>query len=725
MSRMVVAVLLAVASGAAGAPIAAQQPAPVYPAVALPGGITSSFLVAGDMNGDGLPDLVHAQKFFGTIAVQLSRESGGFAPEVVSASITYPGTLVLGDADVDGRLDVFVIDSIFLGGRTYLQFGDGQGGLGPPHDVLLGPYVAPVLADVDGDGLPDLVGRSASADAVQVRLAIAPGRFGKTVLHPAGGEPGGVEVADFDGDGLLDFVVCLPMAKAVAVLPGLGDADFGPPAIWPAGVAVSGLEVGEVTGDGVLDVVAIAIPGYPLSSMLVVLAGDGSGGLSTPVTIYSVSGDPQLHDLEGDGDLDVILPGSASVHLNDGVGGFGPVKSHSGGLIGATWGLADIDQDGLIDAVSNAGPSLVAPGARVVLWGDGEGGFETLHKVAGDIPAASIALGDFSGDGALDVATCHSATEKTAAVSFGDGQGSFGPAQTVLLEGTPQSVTAGDLNGDGFDDLVGCRTGALGGKVVVALADGAGSFLPGFKLGVGGGPRASRLLDVDGDADLDIVATVSNVDTVAVLRGDGAGAFAPQVSFAAGPRPLQLAHGDLDGDGNQDLVVLNTEPGLFGFSVLLGDGAGAFAPPATTPLAGEPQWASLGDAGGDGVLDLALVENGQLASIRQGDGSGGFATPGFVATWPSLRQLELADVNADGHADLLALLASWHRRVELRLGDGAGGFLPLFEHRLGVDDVSCFALGALDGQGEPDVVVAVETGSGSVRLCVLENLTGR
>ena len=138
---------------------------------------------------------------------------------------------------------------------------------------------------------------------------------------------------------------------------------------------------------------------------------------------------------------------------------------------------------------------------------------------------------------------------------LGDGAGSFAAPLNFAVGDAPVSVAVGDFTGDGDLDLA--TANAFADEVSVLIGDGAGSFAAPSNFAAGGGPQSVAVGDFDGDGDLDLAVADFFVDGVSVLAGDGLGGFAAPATFAVGDAPVSVAVGDLDGDGDGDLAVAN------------------------------------------------------------------------------------------------------------------------------------------------------------------------
>jgi hypothetical protein len=186
--------------------------------------------------------------------------------------------------------------------------------------------------------------------------------------------------------------------------------------------------------------------------------------------------------------------------------------------------------------------------------------------------------------------------------------------------------------------------------------------------------------------------------------------FAPAVGgpLAAGERPTKVVSADFDQDGRADLAVADQQGDRV--SVLIGDGAGGFAPATTTPVGDGPQDAAVGDVNGDGRPDLAVAgHNAKSVDVLLGDGHGGFTTaPGSpFATGPCTSSTLVADLNSDGFADVATANACGPATVTTLLGDGTGSFTPAPGFSIGAGAAPWgVAVADFDADGRRDLAVA-------------------
>jgi hypothetical protein len=393
--------------------------------------------------------------------------------------------------------------------------------------------------------------------------------------------------------------------------------SFLAPVSYPVDAYPSAVAVGDFNGDGKLDLVTANYGHYGVSDVSVLL-GNGDGTFQ-PARNFATGTLPvvpsvAVGDFNGDGKLDIVATNgsSVSVLLGNGDGTFQPAQTYGlpdeGGLVQTPLSLAvgDLNGDGKLDLVVTGttqylGYGSAPPGANYVnvLLGNGDGTFtdaSTVQVPGGALPEA-VALGDFKGDGKLDVVT---AATNGVDVLLNNGNGTLAPPTAFATDGTPGSVAVGDFNGDGKLDLVtGNYTTGVGASISELLGNGDGTFQPSRKLA--SGDDLAEAADFNHDGKLDILTMpASNPNgIVSVLLGNGDGAFQSPLNYAAGPSPYAVAVGDFNGDGFPDLAVANN-PGSGGastVSVLL-NAADWSAPQASSfAISGFPSPVTAGSAG--------------------------------------------------------------------------------------------------------------------------------
>jgi hypothetical protein len=375
-------------------------------------------------------------------------------------------------------------------------------------------------------------------------------------------------------------------------------------------------------------------------------------------------------------------------------------------------------------AVADFGSLLGGGGGVSVLLGNGDGTFQTARTYgAGDNPW-SLVVGDFRGNGILDLAVADAALlNGTAGVSvlLGNGDGSFQVAHHFNAGRYPRSLAVGDFLHNGILDLVVANQGSFpnyrDSSVSILLGNGDGTFAPPIDYPLGSQLSSVAVADLSGNRILDLVVTKYGGNAVSVLMGNGDGTFQAARDFAAGPNPYAVAVGAFRGDGIPDLVVTNyngngSTDGLV--SVLLGNGDGTFQAPISSPAGYHPTAVAVGDFTHNGILDFAYVHDASLYSfathfsgsvdVRLGNGDGSFRPGGSFVHGIGSQGFAVADLRADGQLDV-AVANLIDNTVSVLLGNSDGSFQAAASlgARSVVDPV---AVADLTGNGIRDIVVA-------------------
>ncbi len=290
------------------------------------------------------------------------------------------------------------------------------------------------------------------------------------------------------------------------------------------------------------------------------------------------------------------------------------------------------------------------------------------------------------------------------------------PVRQYATGGGSNFAAFGDLNGDGYADAVATSTNAAVGVLLGSPTGlGAPTLVPAAPY-----PSAIEIVDLDGDGALDL-AVSGWPDRLELLVGDGAGGFAPLQSVTVGTGAGGIASGDVNNDGLVDLAVANRDSD--DVSILLGQGSGFVGVAPKVPVGDHPSAILLEDLNLDGDLDLVT---GHVLSndvwFRAGDGQGGFLGP--VANGPipgvGVRALAAGDVDSDGAPDLV--VGSSSGPVSYLLGNGQGGIGPPSPVGV-VGRCEGVLLADVTGDANPDVV-ATDFLSGEVVLFVGDGAGG-
>ncbi|MBA3557315.1 MAG: VCBS repeat-containing protein [Gemmatimonadaceae bacterium] len=337
----------------------------------------------------------------------------------------------------------------------------------------------------------------------------------------------------------------------------LGASCSGPPATLPSsdivsydvGVRPREVAIADLDGDGRLDVV-VANSG---DSSLTLLLGIGDGRLrrsAAPVSAGLEPADVDAADIDKDGDVDLIVANHETsritVLLNDGKARFAPAagspvetgaRPHVHGLA-----MGDFDGDGWVDvAVESADTKEVR-----VLRG-GAGGFGAVTAIsAGTMPYSRLGSADVSGDGRADVLVPGHGDNTVRAIQR-QGASLALSAWTIRTTAKPWMVVGDDVNGDKRTDIVVAETDAV--SIWLSGRDGFVAA-PGSPYNIVGATEVATG-DIDGDGVTEVVVGPWDGDEITVFTGK----TLAMRKLRACERPVGLAIADLDGDRRGEIVA--------------------------------------------------------------------------------------------------------------------------------------------------------------------------
>ncbi|RYZ07381.1 MAG: hypothetical protein EOO73_12045 [Myxococcales bacterium] len=585
---------------------------------------------------------------------------------------------LVADLNSDGHVDVLVAST--AGSSLTVHLGDGAGSLAEPERIETLPSpVATAVADVDLDGFPEVVVAGAGGLMIHrgeqggfdsARLAIQQGAtwVDRDLLA--------LYVGNIAGDEYPEIVVLAAHAGGAElwVIPGvLQPSQRIPTLLHSSASAMSRLQVTDLNADGSLDIAVWGATGD-------VLWGSPSGAW-TPEPGF------------------IALPSRKETPLR----------------------FADLNGDGRPDMLSaeavGQGTLFYGYYLRTRLWTGAS--FELLAY--DDAPFTSsediqLELGDWSDDGVTDLWLREEQTSSLAAYE-GRGDGSFRRGESSNIPAGGGGIATGDLDEDGVPDLAALHRSVAALTTHHGLAEGA---FESYALQL---PEATYLrgarVHFYSDVTTPLVMVIGGLDLdtgrFRVLKYDGTGALVEQQQIPL-YRPESIQLQDLDGDGQPDALI-SMERGLYWLryagdgrfaepelisgvrgprNVVVGDADGdgeadIFVPESGSPTATlhmlsrtgkEREWAEMqkwkasylwkvvgADFSGDGLLDLALLDQGTLTVLVGVSGS----TP-RLATKLTLPEdahgLQVADLNGDGVAEILS--GDWRGYTAYRLSpDGS------------------------------------------------------
>ena len=765
----------------------------------------------GDIDGDGKPDLAVVNQGSNTVSIYRntsssgSISSGSFAAKVDFTTGTFPYSVAIGDIDGDGKPDLVVANrgsnTVSIYRNTSSSGSISSSSFSAKVDFTTGASPFSVaIGDIDGDGKPDLAVANLGSNTISVFRntsssgSISSSSFSANVDFATGINPYSVAIGDIDGDGKPDLVVTNLTSNTVSVFRNtsssgsITSSSFAVNVDFATGLSPISLAIGDIDGDGKLD---LAVANNDDNKVSVFRNTSSSGSITsssfaakvdftTGLGPYSVT----IGDLDGDGKPDLAVPygGGNTVSIYRNTSSSGSIASSSfAASVDFTTGsspfsvaIGDLDGDGKPDlALSNYGdntvsvlrnnpvlpptitsftPTSAKPGDAVTITGTGFNTTTTNNIVFFGATKATVTAAtttsltvtvptgaSFDYITELNTGTglaCASTTKFTPVFSPNKssiGTNDFSTNVDLTSGNSSYSVAIGDVDGDGKADIAvanfGSNTVSVYRNTSSSGSISSGSFAAKVDFTTGTNPIHLVMSDLDGDGKLDLAIANYGANTVSILRNTSSsgsissGSFSAKVDFTTGTNPYSVAIGDIDGDGKPDLAVANggsNKVSIFRNTASSGSiNSSSFAAKVDFTTGNNPFSVAIGDLDGDGKPDLAVVNNtsNTVSVFRNTASSGSITSSSFAAkvdftTATFTRSVAIGDLDGDGKLDLVinsitnnvvSVLrntstsgsissSSFAAKVDFSTGSGSSPYLV--------------AIADLDGDGKADLTTA-------------------
>ncbi len=706
-------------------------------------------VAVADLNGDAKLDLVVAEPDSQTVGVLFGNGDGTFQPEVEISLPVVPLAVAIADLNGDGHPDLLVGVAATEAHLNYFAalLNNGSGQFGSP---IYAPNPTPnqfvdadefSVADVNGDGIPDVLvtGANAEGTVVQMYLGQGNGTFTAGELVDESNALRDVTNAvlvDVNGDGCAD-VVDVDTIALVHIFPGdcKGDFDQTNFQVYGVGDIGFGLAVADLNGDGRPDIIVGGVQGGPgggfgteTGDTVTVRFSTGNGDFG-PAQVYR--GDPGMFalmvaDLHGNGHPDVITANqdanTTTVYLNNGSGNFGPPQGGYDGFEEGTptsptnapdsrFVVADINGDGKPDLVLiEFGDGFGGDVNLAVMLNQGNGQFSTPILSAALGPITALNVGDFvfadfrktgQPDFLAEVFAATDASSPKLVYAQNTGNGQFGTPVSIPF--TTQgdlglgAIGVGDFNKDGnLDFAVTTATGPTGtpDQLTVYLGHGDGTFTQSYQVNFGSEfgnispwPQGLWVGDANGDGKQDVYVWLydntfgpgapGGRDLFQFL-GNGDGTFQESRDVLQNLSAMTMV--DLNHDGRPDVIDIEST------STLIAEGEPGAAAPQVKVYLGQAN-------GSFGAPTTYMPYSGTFATFTGNNvtNTGGFAT-------------YFGDFNGDGNPDVAVFqsdsVSGGPSYVQFLMGNADGTFTPTYDvFSIGIQELPDLTAPNLLGDG--------------------------
>jgi hypothetical protein len=375
-------------------------------------GLTS--VAIGDFNNDGCLDVAVANTWTNTVGILLGNGNGIFSNQTTYSTITrsLPFSIAVGDFDKDSRLDIVVANK--GADNIGVFFGYGNGTFAKQvifSTVRASQPTSVVVGDFNNDGRLDIAVANSLSGSVGVLLGYVNGIFFSQNTYFTGYHASSVfvVVGDFNNDSRLDIAVCNQGSYNIGIFFGYTDESFLSLPSYSTGIASrpTYVAVEDFNNDTRLDIV---VANYGTNNVMILL-GSGYGTFTSEMT-YATGNNSQpcwvaIGDLNNDSRLDIVIANSGSdnvgVLLGYGNGTFSSQISYSTGIKSqpSSVTIGDFNNDTRLDlAVANYGSNIVG-----LLFDYGNGSFASQIRFSAGFDSRPLALasGDVNNDNVSDI----------------------------------------------------------------------------------------------------------------------------------------------------------------------------------------------------------------------------------------------------------------------------------------------------------------------------------
>ena len=586
-----------------------------------------------------------------------------------------------------------------------------------------------VMADVDNDGDMDMLVSVSNYNpgTVSVRLNNGSGNFTPGTNVSVGNFTDLLLAADVDGDGDLDMVSSSFNAVAIRLNNGNGVFSGGSDVLVgssSAGMVINNMVAGDIDGDGDLDLLLN-------SATITPLLNNGTGSFNVgPAAGTSGQALMALGDVDNDGDLDLLAEAIhsfgnylISLRLNNGNGTFGAATQIPVAGMHSSATLADIDNDGDLDLLAAGGTNTS------IRLNNGTGIFSGTGMALTGTGVQKLSMADLDADGDLDLFTANY-TAGTVDIRFNNGAGVFTGSGSFSVANSLTDATAADIDSDGDLDITAVAASSTDARIF--LNQNSSLFTTTGLAPARNLRNAPRNSNVVANFNLPVNNTPASASALKVFSSQRGGLLAGTTTVAGSSlsfdptsdfRPGERISVSVTKAARSGTLLLD-KPEVYQFTTAVSGGVGTFAGASLLSTFSFFPFAVLAaDMDNDGDLDaLSLSQNingGSAVSIQSNNGNGTFVTGGAASGGNYPTGLAVADVDGDGDLDVLTSYGDGSSfnpgTVGIQLNNGSGSFSTGSSVRVGSFTLG-LTTGDVDGDGDQDVVAI--NGGGLAGVCL-------
>lgn len=564
-----------------------------------------SFIAIEDVNGDGKPDIVTANYGSDDISVLLGIGDGAFHPHKTYAVGSNPKYPTVGDFNADGKQDIAVVNSGPYSKTVSILFGNGDGTFKPESTHTLDRRPSSMVkGDFNEDGFLDLIvllsqncpGAICDSGGLTLLLGKGDGAFinGSSYLDNSTHGASDILAGDFNKDGRLDLITSNGggSVNPVAVFLGDGNGVFRRSQVIINSQYISQPILKDINNDGETDILFFnQINHYLYGGSLDIWFGKGDGTFEQGASIGGWKDVRSLDagDINGDGITDIALVDYKSLYVISGSGDgvfYGEIIFHE-----KDWNdwtsvvAADFNGDNNQDIVVST--SLSDSNRIEVYLGTGYNTFTqgtTIETTETMGLENKIDTGDFNGDGLPDIAfSARPWKTKTITIYLNRGNGTFGESISYNIKDMRTYPEFADINNDGYLDIISLDAEITNGwysshSISIHTGNGDGTFQYYTSISLLNNPVNEEIVikDFNGDGFPDLAAAVSHGTSwfsykIEIFINNGNGVFSSVATNVVG---IPLIADDFNHDDKMDMIV--TDGSAYAFALLIGKGDGTF-----------------------------------------------------------------------------------------------------------------------------------------------------